>query len=316
MVILNGAKSKWDSVISGVPQGSVLGPLLFIIYINDLDNSVTSTVSKFADDTKIARVVSNENEAMKLQRDLDRLMGWVDKWQMEFNVNKCKVLHMGGHNMEFSYGLGENWLQVAEEEKDLGIIISRDAKVSKQCVQARNKANRMLGVINRNVSYKSKEVIQKLYNSYVRPHLEYCIQAWSPYLNQDINMLERVQRRATKLIAGISHLSYEDRLKELNMFTFRNRLIRGDMIQVYRMFAGLDKIDISKFLTMGQNITTRGHNKSLRKFNCNLDLLKYSFSFRVVDKWNKLPQHIIDSSSLAIFKNRLDKYLMASVLVL
>ena len=131
-------------------------------------------------------------------------------------------------------------MEPSHRERDLGVIVSNDLKAHRQCVEAKNKAEKMLGIIKRNVSYKSKEVVTKLYNSYVRPHLEYCIQAWRPYHRGDI---ERVQRRATKLVPSLRRLSYEDRLKQLNMYSLERRSKRGDMIQVYKMFNGLDDVD-------------------------------------------------------------------------
>ena len=116
---------------------------------------------------------------------------------MEFNTDKCKVVHAGKNNRNFTYEMQGQWLESSHSERDLGVIISNDLKTHSQCVKAKNKAEKMLGIIKRNVSYKSKEVVTKLYNSYVRPHLEYCIQAWNSYHKGDIDMLEKVQRRAT-----------------------------------------------------------------------------------------------------------------------
>ena len=169
-VVLNGYKSEWKTVTSGVPQGSVLGPLLFIVYINDIDIGINGKISKFADDTKLANIASLSG-CQKMQNDLDKLVAWADKWQMEFNYSKCKVMHVGHKNIEFSYSMDGQWINDVDEEKDLGVIISKDLKASRQCLAARNKAMKMLRLINRNVSYKSKEVNTKLYNSYVRPHI-------------------------------------------------------------------------------------------------------------------------------------------------
>ena len=137
----------------------------------------------------------------------------------------------------------------------------------------------MLGFIARNVSYKSKEVIKKLYIAYVRPHLEYCVQAWSPHYRQDLDMLESVQRRATRLIPGFNRLEYTDRLKELNMFSVRRRYIRGDMIQVYKMFEQIDDLNLYDFFEVDRDSSTRGHNRNLKVKYSRLDCRKYSFSF-------------------------------------
>src|SRR5678816_4586531 len=139
---------------------------------------------------------------------------------MNFNSKKCKVLHLGYSNKCFNYDMNGEWLESVDQEKDLGVIISSNLKVANQCLEARNKANKMLGIINRNVVYKSKEVISKLYNSYVRPVIEYCAQVWAPYLKKDLDMLKRVQRRATRMISGFEGKSYEERLKELGTVSY------------------------------------------------------------------------------------------------
>ena len=120
-------------------------------------------------------------------------------------------------------------------------------KFHKQCLQARNKANKMLGLINRNVSYKSKEVITKLYSSYVRPHIEYCAQAWSQHFVGDINLLESVQRRATRLIPCLKEKTYEERLKELDMFSVYRRFLRGDLIHVFKLFNSSGELEWEEF---------------------------------------------------------------------
>ena len=186
-VVLNGIKSEWKIVESGVPQGSVLGPLLFIIFVNHIHVGLKSRVWKFADDIKLVGPSGSDVQASKIQEDLDVLVEWTRKWQMSFNYDKCKVMHLGGSGGDRSnYEMGGSILDVITEEKDLGVIVSNDLKVEKQCVTARNKALKMLGCINRNVNYKSRDVVKKLYLAYVRPHLEYCVQAWGPYYQKDI----------------------------------------------------------------------------------------------------------------------------------
>ena len=192
---------------------------------------------------------------------------------------------------------------------DLGVVVDMSLKFSKQCIEAKNRANRVLGYIKRNVSYKSKEVILKLYNSYVRPHLEYCIQAWSPHFRHDINLLESVQRRATKIIPSLKHLEYEDRLRVLNMFSFERRCVRGDMIELFKIFSGMDKLDFSKLFELEGSNRTRGHHLKIKKQRCRLDVRKYFFTNRVVDYWNSLPPETVDSPNLNVFKRRLDDYM-------
>ena len=180
-VVVDGEVSNWKSVLSGVPQGSVLGPILFLIYINDLDDSITSNVLKFADDTKLFRKVNTDGDKQHLQNDLDRLVKWSEKWQMLFNFGKCKCLYTGHRNLNVNYKMGDTVLGTTVKEKDLGVTISADMKVSEQCGIAASKGNQILGFIRRNITYKGKKLIIPLYKAIVRPHLEYCIQAWRPY---------------------------------------------------------------------------------------------------------------------------------------
>jgi len=181
-VVLLGCNSEWIRVKSGVPQGSVLGPLLCLIYINDINDSVSSNLLKFADDTKVFRIVSTPNDIDKLQYDLMNLCKWSDDWMMLFNADKCKVMHFGYNNTEADYKIYDKNLDVTKEERDLGIIIQNDLKCRLQCIKAVNTANIVLGMIRRSFVCKDREIILQLYKSLVRPHLEYCVQAWRPHL--------------------------------------------------------------------------------------------------------------------------------------
>src|SRR5260221_5477362 len=213
-VVINGQSSDWEKVISGVPQGSVLGPLLFIIYVNDLENKVANKLLKFADDTKVFGLVANESEVASLRQDLKSLCNWSEDWMMLFNVEKCRVMHFGYNNQNCKYSLNNNELCTVSEEKDLGVIVQSDLKVSSECAKVVKTANQILGMIKRSFTSRNKEIILNLYKTLVRPHLEYGVQAWRPYLKKDIDLIERVQHRATKIIDGLKDLSYEQRLSK------------------------------------------------------------------------------------------------------
>ena len=202
-VVINGISSDYVDVSSGVPQGSVLGPILFLIYVNDLDDTVLSNLTKFADDTKLSAPAKTSTQCEALQSDLNKIIEWSNKWGMQFNVDKCSSLHIGNNNINYSYKMGDNNITKSNQQKDLGVIIDDKLKFNEQTIEATKKANKVLGFISRSFDYKSKDIILPLYKSLVRPHLEYCAQFWSPAYRKNMEAIERIQRRATKLIPSI-----------------------------------------------------------------------------------------------------------------
>ncbi|XP_072178742.1 uncharacterized protein [Diadema setosum] len=261
----------------------------------------------FADDTKIAHPVGTEEDIENMQKDIDNLHSWAGRWQMRYNADKCGVMHVGYHNPHHTYHMGNDTLRVTPEEKDLGVLIHQSLKVSTQCAAAAKKANRVLGMIKRSFQYRSREVILKLYKSLVRPHLDYCMQAWCPYLEKDKKTLEKVQARATKLIPNLKDLPYEIRLRRLNLTTLEVRRKRGDLIQAYRIITQLDNIDPNSIFQKTIYQGTRGHSQKLAKTRPRLDVRKHFYSQRVVDSWNKLPEDVIQSQTLLTFKMKLSK---------
>ena len=235
--------------MSGVPQGSVLGPILFLVYINDLEEGVTGNILKFADDTKLFTKTKEIGDKQNLQDDIDKLVKWSEKWQMLFNFGKCKCLHTGPGNTSMNYEKGGTILSTTVKEKDLGVTMNANMKVSEQCRIAASKGNQVLGMIRRNITYKDKRLSVPLYKAIVRPHLEYCIQACSPYLRKDRHA-RKIQRRSTKLIPGLRHLRYEERLKECGLTTLETRRLRGDQIVVFKILNGYENIDSNIFLKL------------------------------------------------------------------
>jgi len=229
-VTVNGSMSRWRPVTNGVPQGSVL----FSIFDSDMDSGTECTLSKFAEDTKLCGVVDTLEGRAAIQKDLHRLERWACVNRMKFNKAKCKVLHLGWDNPKHKYRLGGEWLESSPEEKDLGVLVDEKLNMSRQCVLAAPKANRILGCIKRSVASRLREGILPLYSTLMRPHLESCIQLWSPQHKKDMDVLDRVQRRATKMIGGMEHLSYEDRLRELGLFSLEKSRLRGDLTAAFQ----------------------------------------------------------------------------------
>ena len=300
--------SKTMNVTSGIPQGSILGPILFLIFINDLPDCVESTCHIFADDTKVYNTGNNTNS---LQKDLKALQEWSNKWQLHFNCSKCKCLHFGMSNTYRDYYFknengNKQYIPTCTEEKDLGVIFDDSLKFDLHINCVVKKANSLLGLIRRNFQFIDKGIFNKLYKALVRPHLEYGQIIWSPHLIRQSKLIENVQRRATKMVESITNLSYEQRLKALKLPSLKYRRIRGDLIQVYK-FLSEDQLDYRHILPLSSNpYFTKGHDLKLKKARYNTLLKKCSFSYRVVNYWNKLNPKTVHANNTNTFKKLLD----------
>ena len=204
-VVINESYSCWSDVTSGIPQGSVLGPILFSLYINDLPDIILHQVLMFADDTKLFRRISRNNsvdDIASMQRDIDSLVLWSNKWQLSFNVSKCKFLHLGRSAPDRTYQIQNQIIEQVTAEKDLGIIIDNQMKFHQHVSFAASKAMRMIGVIRKTFCSISIDTFPSLYNTLIRPHLEYGNVIWGPFYVLDQNRIENVQRAATRLVSS------------------------------------------------------------------------------------------------------------------
>ena len=315
-VVLNRKESEWGPIKSGVVQGSVLGPCLFLIFINDIDQAVEGLVGmlkKFADDTKWGKKVMSEEERLAFQQGVNNLQWWSTEWQMPSNSDKCHVLHVGRTNPRLKYTMGQGALE-QEQEKEVGVIISENCKPSLQCAKAAQKANAVLGQLSKGVSYRDKDCFMSLYQTYVRPHLEYAVAAWSPWNQEDKEILESLQRRTVKMVTNLKGRTYSQRLKELGMITLEERRERGDLIQAYKVLTGKEMVSHQTWFQMNteevdrRQTRDRGGILSVERKEGRLEIRQHFWSVRVANKWNMLPDMVKSAATVDNFKNRLDNW--------
>ncbi|CAI2738740.1 unnamed protein product [Dicrocoelium dendriticum] len=303
-VRVRGSLSNPIEVECGVPQGSVLGPRLFLVFINDLARVISSNFLLFADDVKIWRAISNKADQDLLQHDLDCIYEWSKSNKLQLNMAKCKVMHLR-HQLVSAYKIGDHTLAKVSHERDLGVLVQEDLGCSKQAEKATRTGNQHFGLLRRAFGRFEPSIFPQMLNAYVRPHVEYAIQAWQPWQKQDLIALETPQRRATKNVRGLFHLPYQLRLKSLRMYSSRYRLLRGDLIMVYQILKNPNHI-CRPLLELNPNIKLRGHPLKLTIHYSRLECRRNFFSLRVCEPWNALPNYVVSAPNLAIFKKRVD----------
>ena len=324
-VRVEGEWSEWEDVISSVLQGSVLGGLLFIIFIDDIDEAVAngtspSTEEKFADDTKIARITETEADVQDMQETINNLSRWAKTWAMDFNADKCKVMHFGNRNLGAKYVMNGIELGEISEEKDLGVKIANTMKPSNQCAAAAKSAHFALSQIQRSFHFRRKRDLVPLYKTFVRPKLEFSVAAWSPWTEADIKSMERVQERLVRLLSDVRGESYEEKLKDAGLTTLRERRRRGDAIEAYKTLEQINKVDATKwFRVIGEearplrsNTEMEGGNEKRKNVleveRARLEIRKNFFVVRAAMTWNSLPETVKAAKTINGFKNAYDAW--------
>ena len=303
-VKLGSTLSDSAPVTSGVPQGSVLGPLLFLIYVNDLPDVVKSNALFYADDLK----VWNSVDLSKLQEDINSICEWSSTWSLPINPSKC--LHMTfGKELSHTFSLpppNDSPITNTNLIKDLGVWLSNSFSLSTHHATVAKQAFKVLHMIRRTFQHIDAVDFAFLYGTYVRPILEYCNQVTFSGLVKDKNSLERVQRAATKMVAGLKHVPYDNRLKILNLYPLETRRARGDLILAHSIFL---KGEQTQYFIPNNNVILRGHCHKMFKKHTRTRVRQNFFTSRVVNHWNNLPEEIVTATTRDAFKRSLDQHL-------
>ena len=312
-VVLGNTSSNWTEVTSGVPQGSVLGPLLFVIYINDLTKQLENMAKLYADDSKLMRKVESEEDKESLQKDIDRISEWSHEFGLPLNLNKCHIMHLGKNNKNYEYDILDRstntrrMLSATKCEKDLGVMVSSDLKVDQHITKITTTANKMLGLLLNSFSFIDQKSYRTLYCTFVRSQLEFAEPVWSPHMEMHIEKLERIQRRASKHAPGLAKMDYAERLNQLNLTSLEDRRIRGDLITQFKIMNGLEAVNWTN-PPARYGATTRGHHlRYVKELSTNSIRSNFFFN-RIANVWNGLPAEVIRANTVNMFKARLDNW--------
>ena len=237
---------------------------------------------------------------------------------MHFNTDKYGVMHLGSNNRNQVYTLGDKILRTTTVEKDVGVLVTENAKFGDHCKKVATKCYQIIGQVRRSFTCKEPKLMVQIFQTYILPHIRYCYSVWSPYLKKDIDLIKSIQRRFTKMIEGLHHLSYEERLKVLGLPMIKDSGRKWDLIQTYRILNGIDKVDKDMFAHVRDM-----HNKGTRHASKNnlvlnkskLDLRKNFFCNRVIADWNSLPQEVQRAKTLKSFIAQLNRNIVQIVIV-
>ena len=313
-----GVKGAPRPVLSGVPQGSVLGPVLFLIYVNNIASSLLSKYKVFADDIKMYCTIPHSSpEAYSdaeaaCQADIDKLQDVGSSWGLSMNSSKCVVMRFKRRGISLPpprYTLNQKLLDVVSTHRDLGVVVDADLKFHSHARETAHKAGGLAQNLMRATVCRSPEFMISLFVTHIRPIIDYCSSVWNSGYIHDTRILEAIQRRWTKQISGLRELEYGQRLKSLMLYSIQGRLLRADLILYWKIITGKTSTPPEVLFQLAPTRGTRGHHLKLEVPRCNTDLRRKSFAVRCIGVWNKLPSSVVLSSSLYVFKRALTDHL-------
>ena len=307
--------SEPRSVLSGVPQGSVLGPLLFLIYINSVAAQLTSQYKIFADDLKIYACIQHllsasdpPSSTLNVQTDIDILRATASSWGLHMNTKKCAVIRFSMARRDIApatYFLSGQLIPSVDSHEDLGVVVNSDLKFHGHVRSVAHRAGGLAQNFLKSTVCRSPDFMLFLLTTHIRPIIEYCSCVWQTGYLEDLRLLEKVQRRWTKQIDGLFSLSYSERLKSLKLYSVQGRLLRADLIQCWKVFNGKSCVSPDELFDLPPQTRTRGHCYKIFPSCSRTDVRKRSFSIRCIAVWNSLPAETVCAPNLSCFKGRL-----------
>jgi len=305
-VVVGGEHSEWAEVVSGVPQGTVLGPLLFLVYINDLADNLNSNIRLFADDCVIYREINSDRDHTLLQEDINTLDTWQNTWQMKLHPDKCFVMRYTHKRKPklYDYKLGSHVLAETNNHKYLGVTLNNQLSWSQHIQYSASKANKTLGFVRRNLYNCPKSVKTNAYTSLVRPHLEYSSAAWDPYHKEHIAKLESVQKRAARFVTNSYH-SYDSVTKlvsDLGWDTLRNRRTANRLTILQKARHHKVALPVETHLKPVPRQSRHSNPNSYKALPFHKDCYKHSFFPQTVRDWNSLPYEVTEITDAPKFK--------------
>ncbi|KAL8618799.1 hypothetical protein ACOMHN_000227 [Nucella lapillus] len=318
-VVVDGEKAEFSSVKSGVPQGSVLGPCLFLVYINDLPKNLNSKVRIFADDTAIYSTITADADIKQLQNDLQNLEVWENKWDMAFHPDKCTTLPVSRKENPIlnEYNLHGHTLATVQSAKYLGVTLQANMEWNKHVDNIVAKAGRTLGFLRRNLKIASTTLREKAYLVFVRPLLEYACSVWDPYLEGEIKQIEAIQRRAARFVTNRYHrtASVTQMLERLGWPSLQQRRQAARLATMYKIHHNLARVDKTKLEQLPER-RCRGHDQHFQRIPTQGANRFRHFSFlpRTIREWDQLPQDTVAVETVDAFRSKTIPYLKDNVL--
>ena len=318
-VLVDGEASEHCDVISGVPQGTVLGPVLFLLFINDLPTVIDSQCKLFADDLVVYRQVRDQEDVAALQRDMDSLAAWESTWGMKFHPDKCEHITITRKRkpLQSSYTLRGHSLKKVDQAKYLGVTISSDLDWKGHINMSVAKANRSLGFLKRNLKSAPQDIRETAYKTLVRPQVEYCGAIWDPHTAELTKQVEMVQRRSARFVLRRYHYmsSVGSMISQLGWETLQVRRAKTRLVLLYKATHQLIAVDCHLYLIPIILPTRQCHSQTYRQISTRTNYHKYSFYPRTIPQWNSLPASIAEAPSVEVFKTGLSTYTIPSHLM-